>query len=221
MRLEDRPGRSVRAWSVSRQLATAEETEALRAKEEALAAKLSGLNLADALKSADPQSEALARLTGVAPSTVKDALAILVAVLIELGSGFGLYAATAGHVVQDAPKTTRPKNQDHPTAVDDPAAGRAFVLAHEDRPTAPRKTGRLLDPVRQFSKAALRPAPDKAVAAADLHSAFVRWAASEGCEPLSPAALGRRLTKMNFKRVKKGGTAYYCGFELSPGALLN
>jgi hypothetical protein len=53
------------------------------------------MNLADALKSSDAQSEALARMTGFSASSVKDALAIWVALLIELGSGFGLYAATA------------------------------------------------------------------------------------------------------------------------------
>jgi hypothetical protein len=96
------------------ELASAEESEALRAKDGELATKLAGMNLAEALKSADPQSEALARMTGFAPSSIKDGLAILVALLIELGSGFGLYAATAGGALEKAPERSREHSDNAP-----------------------------------------------------------------------------------------------------------
>jgi hypothetical protein len=76
--------------------ATSVEAEKLRAQDSTLASKLQGVNIADAMRSADPQSEALGRLLGVEPSRIMDALAILVAVLIELGSGFGLFAISGG-----------------------------------------------------------------------------------------------------------------------------
>ena len=70
--------------------------ERLRADDAKLATKMAGMDLAAVMKSADPQSEALARFTGLSPATMRDALAVLVAVLIELGSGFGLWVVTVG-----------------------------------------------------------------------------------------------------------------------------
>ncbi len=77
------------------ELATAEEAAQLRVQDTNLGAKLAGVNLASAMRSADAQSESLARFTGLAPATIRDALALIVAVLIELCSGLGLYVATA------------------------------------------------------------------------------------------------------------------------------
>src|SRR5208337_4886613 len=78
------------------ELAMAEEAGRLRDQDEKHAAKLSGFDLAAVMRSADPQSEALARFTGFAAPSVRDALAVLVAVLIELGSGLGLWVAAGG-----------------------------------------------------------------------------------------------------------------------------
>ena len=88
------------------ELASAQEAERLRGQDERLAVKLSGFDLAAVMRSSDPQSEALARFTGFSPSAIRDALAILVAALIELGSGLGLWVATAGAArpTQEAPQ---------------------------------------------------------------------------------------------------------------------
>lgn len=86
----------VKLEKLTGELASAEEAEKLRLKDEGLATKLEGIDLTAALKSTDAQAEALARLTGVSATSIKDALAIMVAILIELGSGLGLYAVTAG-----------------------------------------------------------------------------------------------------------------------------
>ena len=183
------------------ELATAEESESLRAKDGALAAKLAGLNLAEALKSADPQAEALARLTGYAPGSIKDGLAILVALLIELGSGLGLYAATAGQSREEFAKA--------------PHAEKQTSLACSNAPKVRRERPKLpTDPVRQFAKTVLKSSPGKAVAAADLHNAYARWAEHEGCEVLSPHALGRRLTSLKYERIKKGGLAHYVNLAI-------
>jgi hypothetical protein len=48
------------------------------------------------MRSSDPQSEALGRFTGFSAQSVRDALAILVAALIELGSGLDLWVAAGG-----------------------------------------------------------------------------------------------------------------------------
>ena len=94
------------------ELASAQEAERLRGQDERLAVKLSGFDLAAVMRSSDPQSEALSRFTGFSSSAIRDALAVLVALLIELGSGLGLWVATAG---------TRAARETEPVAVAVPA----------------------------------------------------------------------------------------------------
>jgi hypothetical protein len=79
----------------------------LRTKDEALATKLEGMDVGAALKSTDAQSESLSRLSGISAASIKDCLAIMVAVLIELGSG--LWVTTAGAGVGQA--NTRPADE--------------------------------------------------------------------------------------------------------------
>ena len=74
----------------------AKEAFDLRTSDRNYEAKLQGVDVAKAVSSVDPQSEALARFTGFQIQTIRDALAVLVAVVIELGSGLGLWVATAG-----------------------------------------------------------------------------------------------------------------------------
>jgi hypothetical protein len=77
-------------------LASAEEAEKPRLKDDGFSTKLEGMDVAAALKSTDAQAESLSRLTGISAASIKDGLSIMVAVLIELGSGLGLWVTTAG-----------------------------------------------------------------------------------------------------------------------------
>ena len=202
------------------ELAAAQEAEGLRAKDSELGQKLAGVNLAEALKSADPQSEALARLTGWPAASIKDALAILVALLIELGSGFGLYAATASG-------SSTAAKQDHPADVpaqdEAPATPQRRVMAAcSNRPArvteAVPAPDTAADPVRAFARAALVTKAGREIPAADLYAAFARWAENGGQEVLSPAGFGRRLTALKFQRIKRGGSIYYAGIDIACGA---
>ncbi len=202
------------------ELAAAEEAETLRAKEDTLTTKINGFNLGEVLKSADPQSEALARLTGWQASSIKDGLAILVALLIELGSGFGLYAASASGT--SAGGTTQAK-QDCPADVPgrDQAPAlpqRRVVAACSNRPA--RVTELLpasesaADPVRAFAGAMLTKRIGREIAAADLYAAFARWCETSGHEALSPAGFGRKLTALKYQRTKRGGSIYYANIAV-------
>ncbi len=103
------------------ELASAQEAERLRGQDEKLAVKLSGFDLAAVMRSSDPQSEALSRFTGFSSSAIRDALAVLVALLIELGSGLGLWVATAG--TRAARPTPEAPRETEPAAVAVPARG--------------------------------------------------------------------------------------------------
>ncbi len=197
------------------ELATAEEAEALRAKDEALATRLAGVNLADALRSADPQSEALARLTGFAPSSIKDALAILVAILIELGSGLGLFAATAGVGGTDSKGGSGSGNtaQGNMPPVGLPvASGKRSITCADGRPAARRDTR---DPVRAFLKQCAIKGRENEASASELHRAYLTWAESENANAISAKALGTKLAAIGFERIKRGGVVRYRGVGLA------
>jgi hypothetical protein len=85
------------------ELGTAREAKELQRKLDDVKLRLSKMNVADALKSVDPQAEALSRMTGLAPDTVRTGLAILIAALIELGSGLGFWLSLPAK----APKAER------------------------------------------------------------------------------------------------------------------
>lgn len=73
------------------QLKDAEKAERLRSRMRSVEASLAGLDLQKALSKADPAAEAVARITGHDPGTVRHALALMIAALIEAGSGFGFW----------------------------------------------------------------------------------------------------------------------------------
>ena len=104
---------------------------------------------------ADPQASVLAKITGLDISTVQTALTIFVALLIEVGSGFGMYVAFAYWRLHDrkaepvAPATAharsgpsracgptrwqRPSSEAEPAEQSPPSAGR---IANDNRAPA-------------------------------------------------------------------------------------
>ena len=184
------------------ELAAGEEAERLRVDDGKFSAKLSGIDLAAVMRSADPQSEALARFTGLTPSTMRDGLAVLLALLIELGSGFGLWAVTA------AGEGERKNPQESKTA------------APQQPGPAPTKS-KAKDPVKAFARAVVVDRASGEVTAAELHNAFVEWAKREGLQEMSPTALGRKLSEMGYARVKRGGRSLYTGIALAAGSRMN
>jgi hypothetical protein len=175
--------------------AISQEAERLRNDDSKIAVKLSGMNIAEALKSADAQSEALARFTGLAPSTIRDALAVLVAALVELGSGFGLFAVSGG------------------AARAEPVSCGQGDSAKQ-RPASGKRRVRKGDPVKAFLKAETLGKAGAEIAAGILHDRYEEFCKSEGETALSPTAFGRRMSELKYIRNKRGGIARYAGLAL-------
>ncbi|MFZ1108455.1 MAG: hypothetical protein WAN43_08940 [Rhodomicrobium sp.] len=201
---------------LSGELASAEEAGRLRTKDEGLAVKLEGIDVAAALRSTDAQADSLSRLTGISAASIKDGLAIMVAVLIELGSGLGLWVATAG--AGHAQAKTRPADgrdrSEERAAVALPATPRAMSLACDEGIEPLRIEGPARDAVASFVKARCRKLATGEEKAAELYRAFLAWADAEGCEVLSPKALGSRLADLGFERSKRGGVVRWAGIAL-------
>lgn len=98
---------------LSGELAAAEKADKLEARIAEIKGKLDGRQVVSE-EAADPQASVLARISRMSIDTVQAALTIFVALLIEIGSNFGLYAATSylrrdRDVVLDLPFENGPK----------------------------------------------------------------------------------------------------------------
>jgi hypothetical protein len=215
------------------ELASAGEADRLRGQDEKAAVKLSGFGLAAVMRSSDPQSEALGRFTGFSAQSVRDALAVLVAALIELGSGLGLWVAAGGArhgerkeescalTAKAAP--VEPPVAPHVEAVGQPASPRPRrkrtakprkALGVGAKVIQFRKAGPAIDPVKAFLETCCAERSGSEAKAADLHRAFRAWAESKDHPALSPKAFGSRLADLGFGRQKRGGVVRYSGLAL-------
>jgi hypothetical protein len=77
------------------ELASGQQAQRLEARISEVGAKLAATPGATVLSEADPQASVLARLSGLEVGEVQTALTIFVALLIEIGSGLGMYVAFA------------------------------------------------------------------------------------------------------------------------------
>ena len=77
------------------ELGNALEAVKLNTKIEETSVKLAKVTGATVMAEADPQATVLSKMTGVEVETIQTALTLFVALLIEIGSGFGMYVAFA------------------------------------------------------------------------------------------------------------------------------
>jgi hypothetical protein len=82
-------------FKLSAEHASGQEAEKLRVKIADLGAQAAKATGAAVLGLPDPQANVIARMTGLELETVQTALMLFVALLIEIGSGFGMYVAFA------------------------------------------------------------------------------------------------------------------------------
>src|SRR6185312_6254118 len=83
------------------ELASAQQSQKLESRIAEIGAKLSKTAGGTVMAEADPQASVLAKITGLEVDTVQTALTIFVALLIEIGSAFGMYVAFAYWRIND------------------------------------------------------------------------------------------------------------------------
>jgi hypothetical protein len=188
------------------ELAAAQEAERLMADDRSLAARMAGYDLKDVLRSGDAQSEALSRFTGFSPSSIRDALAVMIAALVELGSGLGLWAVSAGAGLS---RTDRGDGRER--SVERPVTAQRRTRGRRERRACP---------VKAFIAAACSKQPGAEIASGILFNAYLDWSKGQGEAALSSTAIGRHMSELKFSRNKRGGVARYQGLALRDGAKL-
>lgn len=233
--------------SLNAELASAQQAEKWNGVIAEISAKLANVDGASAAAEADPQAAVLAKLASMLGFSFKTedmqtALAVFVAVLLEIGSGFGMYVAFAtwrlDHASMVAPKKVQrreaqvveasvaeepmPVEAAPPPAVM-PAAAAAtprIGVANDNR-SAPKLTAPQTD-VERFLVECTEPNSDRLelVNAQEMFDAYAEWCIGQNKLAMSQPAFGRELSvlmntsRKDIDKHKIGGRVKYEGIRL-------
>jgi hypothetical protein len=193
------------------EFARALQADELRDRIDEASTRLAGMNTAAAFKPIDPQAETLARLAApvaaLSPETVRTVLAVLIALLIEAGSGLGPWLAS-GHV---APAKARLK--DAPTVPEE-------IAAPEIAPEPEQPSAAEIKPERCHIEVWLEEGVTARkgghVTAAEMLASYRGWCAQNGREANAQTALGTRLAELGYAKAKVAGRIRYTDLALKP-----
>jgi hypothetical protein len=203
----------------------------------AQAAKATG---ATVMAEADPQASVLARITGFELEKVQTGLTLFVALLIEIGSGFGMYVAFAFWRMH-GPATAPPAPRVPILGVEPKAAlpvgkiDEVWATETEDAepPALPPTqaiaagpegandnitTSRWIMPendVELFYKQGVSVAAHDTICSQDLYDGYKLWSKSKGKRPLNHSRFSEELERLGYTTVQIGGRQRYAGLALT------
>ncbi|HEX7074281.1 MAG TPA: hypothetical protein VF226_09595 [Hyphomicrobiaceae bacterium] len=204
------------------ELASAEQAEKLEARIAEIQAQLGTVDSGAVMAEADPQAAVLTKLAGIFdPSlTVEDvqtALTIFIALLLEVGSGFGMYIAFSQWRLYDRTAPAAPVIR--PAAQADPApvasvevVDNAPVVANDNR-----SVSKLVPPetdVQRFFKERVVRKANSSVTPPELYEDYLDWCGQLGKEPLAQPIFYRDCLEMGIERHKAGNRTRYMGIAL-------
>jgi hypothetical protein len=209
--LEASRGLCARLVRLEAERATALRAEDLRRRLDEASDKLDGFDMTEVFKPVDPQAETLAKLAApvaaLSPETVRTVLAVLIALLIEVGSGLGPWLAS-GHAERriDELKEAR-------TAAE--VAEALEAAAEPEQPPADE-----IKPERCHIEAWLEDGVTRRkgghVMAAEMLDSYRGWCAQNSRKPVAQTALGTRLGELGYAKAKVAGKIRYTDLALKP-----
>jgi hypothetical protein len=207
------------------ELASAEQSVALEARIADVQAKLATSTGTTVMSEADPQAAVLAKLAGVvAPSVkiedVQTALTVFIALLLEVGSAFGMYIAFSQWRLYERHTPTAPRMAPVSTAAAAVAAPKAVAIAKprsgaNDNRTAP--AARLIAPetdVERFYKERIETQDGSSLTATSLYEDYCEWCEDQQKEPLALPTFGREFGELGVQKAKVAGRVRYIGIAL-------
>lgn len=216
--------------SLSAELASAAKADALNARILKAQAQLAGFS-GGANQHADPQAAVLAKLTGVDLEKIQLAMTVFIALLLEIGSAFGMYIAFSQWRIYDRHAPTAPKMATVSTAaaaVAVPEVQPQVAVAIEkprsganDNPTeevaAPVAPPRLVAPendVERFYKEKVETQDGSSLTATALYEDYCAWCEEQEKEPLALPTFGREFGELGVQKAKIAGRVRYIGIAL-------
>ena len=212
------------------ELASAEQASALEARIADTQSKLAQSEGATVMSEADPQAAVLTKLASafmpsVRVEDVQTALTVFIAMLLEVGSAFGMFIAFSQWRLYDrqapaaptiAPVSTAAEGAaPKPIAVAKPRSGANDNKTANDNKSVP--AARLLAPetdVERFYKERIDTQDGSSLTATSLYEDYCGWCDEQQKEPLALPTFGREFGELGVQKARIAGRVRYIGIAL-------
>jgi hypothetical protein len=249
----DVKGKSAREYcqqyhKLSAELASGREAQKLEARIAEIGGKIAkAASGSVVMAEADPQASVLAKLTGMDVESVQSALTIFVALLIEIGSGFGLYVAFAywrmyapmhgGAVpaVATTNEATAAVGTDQTASLRLPAPEAEIEVDGATQGAQPPSAARLgandnkliarqqmmpeSDVELFYKEAVMSASEDDSISSQELYDGYRLWSKSREKRPLNMPRFSEEFENLGHATVEMGGRKRYFGIVLLPELL--
>lgn len=238
----DMPGKTTRdfcqqASVLNAEFASAQQAASLEGRITAIHSKLGGATRATVLSEADPQAAVLAKLVAflgvnVKTEDVQTVLTIFVALLLEIGSGLGMYVAFSTWRIHERMAPAAPQMAGLQTVAAapvlapavQPALARPKVSANDNKSVAQAapvaSQPRLVAPendVQRFYKEKVDTQDGSSVTATALYEDYCAWCEELKKEPLALPTFSREFGELGVQKGKIAGRVRYIGIALKSG----
>lgn len=208
------------------ELASAQEAAKLETRIADVSARIGHKASGTVMAEADPQAAVLAKLAGTFYPGVKVedmqlALTLFIAILLEIGSGFGMYVAFSSWRLYDlaAPAAPAMREVAAPVEVVAPIAAdvvKPRVSANDNR-SAPAKLGAPETDVERFYRERIGTQDGSSLTATTLYEDYCVWCEEQKKEPLALPTFGREFGELGVRKEKIAGRVRYIGVALRAG----
>ena len=206
------------------ELASGQTSQKLESRISDIGAKLAKTTGSTVMAQADPQASVLAKISGFDVETVQTALTMFVALLIEIGSGFGMYVAFAYWRLHDHPAVRRPAWAVAVTeAVDEAIADVPAQPAAASPPPVRRLNandnrmphGVPDSDVQRFYRERVVAAPESSsVTSTELYEEYCAWCEENDKVPFAHPRVTREIGELGVKKERIGKRTRYFGIAL-------
>jgi len=230
-------------YKLNAEFASAQQSQKLESRIADISAKLANTAVGTVMAEADPQASVLSKITGIGVDKVQTALTIFVALLIEIGSGFGMYVAFAYWRINDRVATRQAAASLERPAAREPASLAPAELVASEIEVAPMPLAApgAEEPIASGSGMArrfgandnrvARGVPDsdvqrfyreRVVAATEgssltsteLYEEYCRWCEDNDKEPFAHPRVTREIGELGVKKERIGKRTRYFGIAL-------
>ncbi len=209
------------------ELASAEQSVNLEGRISAVQAKLANVDTAHVMSETDAQAKVLASVTGIQIEQIQLAMTLFIAILLEVGSGFGMYIAFSQWKVYDRPAPSAPRMVPVNTAaaaVAGPSIAPAPVQIEKPRSgandnatkvaassPAPQRLVAPESDVERYYKERIETQDGSSVTATELFEDYCQWCEELEKEPLAFPKFSRDFGELGVQKARVAGRVRYIG----------
>jgi len=211
------------------ELASAREAAKLESRIADVTAKIGQKAGGTVMTEADPQAAVLTKLastfvSGIKVEDMQLALTLFIAMLLEIGSAFGMYVAFSTWRLYDQAAPAAPAMSAIATPVDlvEPVAAavaKPRVSANDNR-SAPAKLVAPETDVERFYRERIGTQDGSSLTATTLYEDYCVWCEEQKKEPLALPTFGREFGELGVRKEKIAGRVRYIGVALKTGIRL-